>query len=84
MSCKVMYEPRSRNTKAPNGAIYPNMIVICQPLLSQKIVVACKLCHNMKSNDMIPMPTLDWNITFFTVVFESEEAAKTAYKRVNN
>jgi len=38
----------------------------------------------MKSNDMIPIPTLDWNITFFTVVFESEEAVKTAYKRVNN
>jgi len=82
ISCKVMNEPRARNARAPNEAIYLNVIILCQPLLSQKGVLAWKLYHNRNANNMMPMLTFDWNILSFTVVYDSQENCKTAYKKV--
>ena len=62
ISCKVMNDPRSRNARAPNEATYLNVIVLCQPFLSQKEVFAWKLYHNKNPNSMMPMLTFEWNI----------------------
>jgi len=82
ISCKVMNEPRARNARAPNEAIYLNVIILCQPLLSQQGVLALKLYHNRNANDMMLVPTFNWNILSFTVVCDSEENCKTAYKKI--
>mmetsp|Transcript_98883 Transcript_98883/g.159408 ORF Transcript_98883/g.159408 Transcript_98883/m.159408 type:complete len:393 (+) Transcript_98883:579-1757(+) len=65
ISCKVMNDPRSRNSRAPNEATYLNVIVMCQPFLSQKEILAWKLYHNKNPNSMMPMLTFEWNILAF-------------------
>jgi len=75
-----MNESRARNARTPNEAIYLNVIILSQPFLAQKGVVVWKIYLNKKWNDMMPMPTFDWNILSFTVVYDSEENRKTAYK----
>ena len=62
ISCKVMNDPHSRNARAPNEATYLNVIVMCQPFLSQKGFLAWKLYHNKNPNSMMPMLTFEWNI----------------------
>jgi len=62
IACQVMNEARARNARTPNEAIYLNVIILFQPLLAQKGVVAWKIYLNKKWNDMMPMPTFDWNI----------------------
>jgi len=75
-----MNESRARNARTPNETIYLNVIILSQPFLAQKGVVVWKIYLNKKWNDMMPMPTFDWNILSFTVVYDSEENRKTAYK----
>jgi len=48
----------------------------------RKVKAEWNIYLNKKWNDMMPMPTFDWNILSFTVVYDSAENRKTTYKKV--
>jgi len=62
ISAKVINLPKNKWNKEPNEAIYLNIVLLSQPLLSKKGAMAMTIYHMKNPNSMQPQPTFKWCI----------------------
>ena len=83
ISAKVINLPKNKWNREPNEAIYLNIVLLSQPLLSKKGAVALTIYHMKNPNGMQPQPTFKWCILSYKVVFDTTEHAQAAYAAVS-
>jgi len=83
ISAKVINLPKNKWNKELNEAIYLNIVLLSQPLLSKKGAVALTIYHMKNPNGMQPQPTFKWCILSYKVVFDTTENAQAAYAAVS-
>jgi len=83
ISAKVINLPKNKWNKEPNEAIYLNIVLLSQPLLSKKGAMAMTIYHMKNPNSMQPQPTFKWCILSYKVVFNTTEHAQASYAAVS-
>ena len=83
ISVKIINSPKNKWNKEPNEAIYLNMVLLSQPLLSKKGAVSLTIYHMKNPNGLQPQPTFKWCILSYKVVFDTTDHAQAAYAAVS-
>jgi len=83
ISVKIINSSKKKWNKEPNEAIYLNIVLLSQPLLSKKGAVALMIYHMKNPNGMQTQPTFKWCILSYKVVFNTTDHAQAAYAAVS-
>ena len=83
ISSKIVNSPKSKFNRVVNKAIYLNVVLLSQSLLSKKGAVSLTIYHMKYPNGMQPQPTFKWCILSYKVVFDTVASAQAAYVAVS-